>query len=100
VPLGVGTLAALGRAGKRAHVGVPPVSGSTKLELQYLIVFAVRNPVVPPSVVNLGLAVASNCSAVYLLMAADTSGDDVLVAESEHATPARAVAATAIAFTG
>jgi hypothetical protein len=34
---------------------VPPFVGSVNAEVQYLIVLAVRNPVVPPSVVNFGV---------------------------------------------
>ena len=43
----------------------------------------------------MGLAVAANCWAVHVLMAADTSGDDVLFVESEHAAATRATAAAA-----
>jgi hypothetical protein len=34
---------------------VTPLVGSVNCDDQYLIVFAVRNPVVPPSVVNFGV---------------------------------------------
>jgi hypothetical protein len=43
----------------------------------------------------MGLAVAGNCRAVHVLMAADTSGVDVLLVESEHAAATRAAAAAA-----
>jgi hypothetical protein len=75
--------------------------GSVKLELQYAIVLEVRNEVVPPSVVNFGVAVASNCSAVYVLEVVVASGcDGGFTVLSEHATARRAVAATAIVVSG